>query len=127
MLPEPSPPPPFWSEASAAASSRFDAFRCFDAFCFFAALSASAACGLLAARRVRLPVVLRESFEIPGLSAALSGQYSLPELLAPALGSFGRYSSPADAAYAEEASTSEALSASASVASVPRLVNEFSG
>jgi hypothetical protein len=51
-------------------------------------------------------------------SADLSMPYTLSTLLAPAVGSFGRYSSPADAANADEASASDAISATATIEAV---------
>jgi hypothetical protein len=127
MLLEPSPPPPLppWSEARATA------FGGLDAFLFFAGCWASRACApLLAAGSVWLPV-LGEFLEAPGEApeprADLSILYSLPELPAPEAGSFGRYSSPADAANADEANASDAVSASARVAWNPRFVSVFGG
>jgi hypothetical protein len=54
----------------------------------------------------------------PDWSADLSTPYSFPELLAPAVGSFGRYSSPADAANADDASASDAISVTATIEAV---------
>jgi hypothetical protein len=122
ILLEPSPPLPPWSDV------RTTAFGGLDAFFFLAGCRASRACAppVLAAGSVWLPT-LGEFREDPELRADLSILYSLPELLAPEAGSFGRYSSPADAANADEANASDAVNASARVAWNPRIVIGFGG
>ena len=83
----------------------------------------SLACLLSAAggRGLWLPV-LDEALEDPDLNRGLSGMYSLLAALVPEVGICGRYSSPAEAPNADEASTSEAVSASTSAARAPRFL-----